>query len=133
MWRLPATVLPDGGEDQLWVSASGVLGREPVDGADPLPGRYVLPGLVDAHVHLTVAAGPGGPVRAGREHRDRALAAARAAGVLLLRDAGGDPGLTLELARDPESGVVAAGRFLASEGYYFPQLHEPVAAGGLTA
>ena len=132
MWRLPNTVLPDGGEDQLWIS-EGRLTRRPVDGAEPLPGRYVLPGLVDAHVHLTLADGGGMPVPAGREQRDEALAAARAGGVLLLRDAGGNPDLTLELARDPDSGVLAAGRFLAPDGYYFPDLHDPVDAADLTA
>jgi imidazolonepropionase-like amidohydrolase len=133
MWRLPATLLPDGDEQQLWTSAAGRLTHEPVAGAEALPGRFALPGLVDAHVHLTLAAAGDGPVPAGREHRDRVLAASRSAGVLLLRDAGGDPELTLELARDPGSGVVAAGRFLAADGYYFPQLHEPVGAGQLTA
>jgi imidazolonepropionase-like amidohydrolase len=132
MWRLPTIVLPDGGEDQLWIS-KGRLTRRPVDGAEPLPGRYVLPGLVDAHAHLTLAPGEHGPLSAGREHRDRLLATWRAAGVLLLRDAGGNADLTLELARDPGSGVLAAGRFLASDGYYFPDLHEPVAAADLTA
>jgi imidazolonepropionase-like amidohydrolase len=132
MWRLPTIVLPDGGEDQLWISEDR-LTRRPVDGAEPLPGRYVLPGLVDAHAHLTLAPGEHGPLPAGREHRDRLLATWRAAGVLLLRDAGGNADLTLELARDPDSGVLAAGRFLASDGYYFPDLHEPVAAADLTA
>lgn len=132
MWRLPGTLLPDGDEDQLWIDG-GRLTRRPVDGAEELPGRYVLPGLVDAHVHLTLADGGGMPVPAGREHRDGALAAARAGGVLLMRDAGGNADLTLELARDPDSGVLAAGRFLASDGYYFPDLHEPVDAADLTA
>jgi hypothetical protein len=43
----------------------GVIHDRPLAGADPLPGRFVLPGLVDAHAHPAVAAGPG-LVAAGR-------------------------------------------------------------------
>jgi hypothetical protein len=35
-------------------------------GAGPLPGRYVLSGLVDAHAHPAVGAGPAGYVRLGK-------------------------------------------------------------------
>jgi imidazolonepropionase-like amidohydrolase len=133
MWRLPTTVLPDGDDDQLWVSG-GELTRTPVDGAETLPGRFVLPGMVDAHAHLTLLESPEHIYVLGdRDHRDAVLDSSRRSGVLLLRDVGGDPALTLPLARDATSGVLAAGRFLASEGYYFPTLHTPVDASSLAA
>ncbi|WP_163506330.1 amidohydrolase family protein [Fodinicola acaciae] len=133
MWRLPTTVLPDGIADQLWVSG-GALTRTPVDGAETLPGRFVLPGLVDSHAHLTLQESDEHIYVLGdRTHRDAVLESSRRSGVLLLRDVGGDPSLTLPLARDESSGVLAAGRFLASDGHYFPTLHTPVDAESLAA
>lgn len=57
-------------------------------------------------------------------------------GVGLVRDVGGDRTVTLALARAARTGrpeVVAAGRFLAPAGRYFPRMHEPVAAEDLVA
>ena len=57
-----------------------------------------------------------------------------AAGVGLVRDVGGDRAVTLPLARTFGTGhpeVVAAGRFLAPAGRYFPRMHEPVGAEAL--
>ncbi|GAA1696207.1 amidohydrolase family protein [Fodinicola feengrottensis] len=88
---------------------------------------------MDAHAHLTLTLRDGTMVLADRAFRDATLAAARTAGTLLIRDVGGDPALTLELARDPSSGVLAAGRFLSSQDYYFPGAHTPVHADDLAA
>ena len=54
------------------------LAAGPVPGAEPLPGRYVAPGLVDAHAHPAVA--PGRPPANPRRTLDE-LAAWAAAGV----------------------------------------------------
>jgi imidazolonepropionase-like amidohydrolase len=73
-------------------------------------------GLVDAHAHWTLDLGAGRGVAANR-------AAARAAGVLAVRDAGsrhGIPAHELDPARE-----VAAGAFLAPEGGHLPHLLEP--------
>src|SRR4051794_22016593 len=49
--RVVATVLPEGtGATELWVR-DGVFSDVPAEGAEDVPGRYVLPGLVDAHAH----------------------------------------------------------------------------------
>ena len=62
-WSVCAVPLPDGDRPvDLWVDAAGCLVTEPVAGAERLPGRYVVPGLVDAHAHPAVAARPGRPV-----------------------------------------------------------------------
>ena len=45
------------------------LAARPVPGAEPLPGRYVAPGLVDAHAHPAVAPGPA--ARDGAQTLDR--------------------------------------------------------------
>jgi imidazolonepropionase-like amidohydrolase len=58
-WFVHAVPLPDGDRPvDLWVDRGGCLVREPVAGAEQLPGHYVVPGLVDAHAHPTV---PGRP------------------------------------------------------------------------
>lgn len=73
-------------------------------------------GLVDAHAHWTLDLGAGRGVAANR-------AAARAAGVLAVRDAGsrdGIPAEELDAARE-----VAAGAFLAPAGGHLPHLLDP--------
>jgi imidazolonepropionase-like amidohydrolase len=123
-WSFEGTLLPDGDTGRLVVG----------DGdPEPLPGRYALVGLVDAHCHLTVADDTprlDGTLAAGR------LDALAAAGVGLVRDVGGDRSVTLPLGRAPAPGrplVLAAGRFLAPPGRYFPAMHEPVEAADLVA
>lgn len=82
-WYLDAVVLPEG-ERQRWWIADGRLTDEPVRGAERLPGAYALPGLVDAHCHIGLAA-------EGAVDRDTCVRQAetdRDAGVLLVRDTG---------------------------------------------
>ncbi len=44
-WTVRAVPLPDGDRQaDLWIDAAGCLVTEPVNGAEPLPGRYVAPG-----------------------------------------------------------------------------------------
>ena len=51
-WSVRAVPLPDGDRPaDLWIDAAGCVSPRPVPGAEPLPGRYVAPGLVDAHAH----------------------------------------------------------------------------------
>jgi hypothetical protein len=60
----------------------------PWSGADPLPGRYVLSRLVDAHAHPAVAAGAPGPVALDPGAAHANLIAWAKAGITLVRDAG---------------------------------------------
>lgn len=125
-WSFSGTLLPEQTADRL------VVGTGPVQ---PLPGRFAIAGLVDAHCHLTVAVDDDGPYLdgAGAETRLRALAST---GVTLVRDVGGDRTVTLPLACSPppeRPQVLAAGRFLAPRGRYFPRMHEPVEASALVA
>jgi imidazolonepropionase-like amidohydrolase len=123
-WSVHAVPLPDGDRPvDLWVDAAGCLVSEPVPAADRLPGRYVVPGLVDAHAHPAVAGAAGGPVALGGAEALDVLAGWAAAGVCLVRDAGSPGGLVLQL--DLAAGMPrlqAAGRFLAPAGRYFPAL-----------
>lgn len=119
--RLPATVLPGGDERDLWV-ASGVLTSRPQDGAETLPGRYALPGLVDAHAHLTIDMSDTGLPTGSDELVAANLRAQRDAGVLLVRDIGRVRDEALRAGHDdPE--VHQAGRFLAPEDGWVEGLH----------
>ena len=126
-WTFDGAVLPDGERGEL------TCGSGPVE---RLPGAYALPGLLDAHCHLSVAADEAGPYLA-----DGALAARRVrecaeAGVTAVRDVGGRSSVTLTLAAELVDGrprVLAAGRFLAPPGGYFRRMHEPVPTEQLLA
>ncbi|MZD03542.1 amidohydrolase family protein [Streptomyces sp. SID5785] len=84
-------------------------------------GATVLPGLIDAHVHLCFDAGPD-PVAAFREQDDATLFAAMkeraeqllAAGVTTVRDLGDRNGLALRLAEQTAAGETAGPRILSA-------------------
>jgi imidazolonepropionase-like amidohydrolase len=123
-WRFDGVLLPSG-EDGTVLIGNGE--------SEPLPGRFGLVGLVDAHCHITVGVDEIGPHLDGAGAGRRLDVLARS-GVSLIRDVGGDRTVTLPLSRHPVAGwpqLQAAGRFLAPPGGYFPRLHEPVAADDL--
>lgn len=86
-----------------------------------LTGRWVCPGLMNAHSHLCLDGGPD-PEAALREEDRTAtvvrsaarLAAALRAGITTIRDVGGSDGIDIELARLVESGEVSGPRVIAS-------------------
>lgn len=99
--------------------------------AETLPGRFVLPGLVDSHCHLTVGIEERTPVPLDERAARAMLDDFGQAGVRAVRDVGGDRSITLKLAANPEEGrplVLAAGRFFAPEASYFNGIYEPVPA-----
>ena len=123
-WAVRAVPLPDGDRPvDLWVDATGCLATEPVPDSEPLPGRYVVPGLVDAHAHPAVGREAGMPVALDGPEALNVLAAWAASGVCLVRDTGSPGGLVLQLDLVPGMPrLQAAGRFLAPAGRYFPAL-----------
>jgi imidazolonepropionase-like amidohydrolase len=125
--------LPEGEPIDVGIDGSGRWTSTPDPMAVDLPGRFVLPGLVDAHCHLSVTTGSDGlPQPLDLPAARRNLAAARAAGVTVIRDTGSPGSVTLALLDDPDDGsLLACGRFLAPSGQYFPALHDPVAAEDL--
>ena len=134
-WRVTGVLLPDGDTVDAGVAADGSWTAAPPADAEPLPGRFVLPGLVDAHCHLSLGQDAnGGPVALGVAAAAANLAAARSAGVTAIRDTGSPGSVTLHLVGgDDEGELLACGRFLAPEGQYFPGLYEPVAAEDLVS
>jgi imidazolonepropionase-like amidohydrolase len=134
-WRLRAVLLPDGDVVEAGITAAGRWTSTPTAGAEVLPGRFALPGLVDAHCHLSLGQDERAePVGLGVEAAAANLAAARAAGVTAVRDTGSPGGVTLRLVAGDDGGeLLVCGRFLAPAGQYFPGLYEPVPAEDLVA
>src|SRR5262245_37031937 len=133
-WRIRAVLLPGGDMAEAGITEDGAWTSRPAAAAETLPGRFVLPGLVDAHCHLGVGQAAGGPVALGMDAVRANLAQARQAGITAIRDTGSPGSLTLRvLAAGDGAGLQASGRFLAPEGQYFPGLHDPVAAEDLVA
>jgi imidazolonepropionase-like amidohydrolase len=110
------------------ITEQGQWTWRPAAGAEDLPGRFVLPGLVDAHCHLSVGqTGSGAPVALEPEAVRANLRNAHGAGITAIRDTGSPGSLTLRLiATGAGTGLQACGRFLAPEGRYYPGLHVPV-------
>lgn len=91
---------------------------QPGDG-EPLAG-YVLPGLVDVHCH--VGLGPEGAVT--RQLAEEQALADRAAGVLLIRDAGSPSDTRWVDDRPDLPRIIRAGRHLARPRRYLPHFAE---------
>ena len=129
--HLHAVLLPDGGDPvDLWV-ADGRLTLDPQDAAESLPGGWALPGLVDAHAHLSIdTAGGGRDLGAPALVEDNYRTHLRG-GVLLVRDVGAVPGAVLPSDRGGGPRLIRAGRFLAPPGRYIPGLFEGVEPGGV--
>ncbi len=133
-WAVHGVELPLGDEPvSWWIDGSGAVHDRPVADADPLPGRFVLPGLADAHAHPAVGSGPAGLVPLDAAAARANLTAWAQAGITLVRDVGSAGGLTLQLGPGPGlPALQAAGRFLAPAGRYFPDLlGVPVDEAGL--
>ena len=127
-WRVRAALLPDGDLVDAGITEQGQWTSRPAAGAEDLPGRFILPGLVDAHCHLSVGqTESGAPVALEPEAAAANLRNAHGAGITAIRDTGSPGSLTLRvLATGAGTGLQACGRFLAPEGRYYPGLHVPV-------
>lgn len=130
-WRVRAVLLPDGSDPvDLWI-AGGRITAEPQDGAELLPGGWVLPGLVDSHVHLSVDAAGTGHAPGSAEVVAANVRAHLRRGVLTVRDVGAVPGSRVPEHAGDVLRLVRAGRFLAPPGRYIEGLYEGVEPGGL--
>ncbi|HEY2790764.1 MAG TPA: amidohydrolase family protein [Micromonosporaceae bacterium] len=119
-------VLPDDQVRDLWLVGDRVT-YEPVPDATTIAdGGFVLPGLVDAHCHIGIAAG-GAPAEALDQVRSLAVID-REAGVLALRDAG-SPYPYAELDDEPGMPRLArAGRHVAPPRRYLRDIGAEVPA-----
>lgn len=107
--HLRGVTLPDGERRDLWV-VDGLVRLEPVADAVTLStDAYLLPGLVDAHCHVGLESA--GAVR--REVAEEHARAERAAGALLLRDAGSPADTRWIHDREDLPRLIRAGRHIA--------------------
>jgi imidazolonepropionase-like amidohydrolase len=116
--HIRGTALPSGRIVDWWI-AGGVLSAQPLDGAETVfDGGWIIPGLVDAHCH--VGLGPHGAT-----DLDEAVEQAeteRAAGALLLRDAGSPVDTRTLDDREDLPRIIRAGRHIARPKRYSPGL-----------
>ena len=101
-------VLPERDHRDLWVT-DGRVTYEQVPGADTVATGWVLPGLVDLHCHVGLAADGAVPP----DEAERQALADRDAGVLLIRDAGSAADTRWIDDRDDLPRIIRAGRHLA--------------------
>jgi len=129
--HLRGAVLPDGVVRDVFV-VDGRITFTPAEDADTvLDGGYLVPGLVDAHAHLSLFS----PAGDGAPPPERVRASARAqldAGVLAVREPGSPDYASQEVG--PAIGLprtVTGGHLLAAPGRYFPGLGREVTPDGL--
>jgi imidazolonepropionase-like amidohydrolase len=124
-------VLPDDEVRDLWLDGDRVtLERQP-DATTVSDGGFILPGLVDAHCHIGIAAGAV-PIRGLDEARELATID-RDAGVLAIRDAG-SPYPYPELDDDPGVPRLArAGQHVAPVHRYLRDIGVEVTASEVAA
>ncbi|NWG92790.1 MAG: amidohydrolase family protein [Parvularculaceae bacterium] len=81
-------------------------------------GKFLIPGLIDTHVHLRGAADSAAspPRRQNRREAEQALASYLYAGVTTIYDAGNDPDFIFELRADEQSGRILSPRIFATGG-----------------
>ncbi|MGH3241335.1 MAG: amidohydrolase family protein [Spirillospora sp.] len=128
-WRIEGLFLPEGRPGAGGIDDQGHWLPAPPDGGEPIPGRFVLPGLVDAHSHLTIGDGgaDGWPRPLTFDEARANLTRAHETGVTVIRDLGSPDSMALRLLEEPDSaGLIVCGRFLAPQNRYFPALHTPV-------
>jgi imidazolonepropionase-like amidohydrolase len=106
--HLRGVVLPDGEHRDLWVH-DGAVTYSPVPDAVTVGSGWILPGLVDLHCHVGLAAGGAVP----DDVAEQQALADRDIGVLLIRDAGSPADTRWIDDRADLPRIVRAGRHLA--------------------
>ncbi|WP_232827295.1 amidohydrolase family protein [Jiangella endophytica] len=106
--HLRGVVLPEAEHRDLWVR-DGVVTYEPVPGAPTVGSGWILPGLVDLHCHVGLAADGAVP----DDVAEQQALTDRDTGVLLIRDAGSAADTRWIDARDDLPRIVRAGRHIA--------------------
>ncbi len=131
--HLRGVVLPDGQHRDLWVvdggSAPNPYAMPTVD-----DGGWIMPGLVDAHCHVGLESAGAVPADVAEQH----ALTDRAAGALLLRDAGSPADTRWMDERIDLPKIIRAGRHIARPKRYLRNYADEVepdelVAGGGTA
>lgn len=129
--HLRGAVLPDGAVRDIFVLDGRITFTPVADARTVFDGGYLVPGLVDAHAHLSLFS----PAGDGAAPEQRVRASARAqldAGVLAVREPGSPDYASQQIG--PGIGLpftVTGGHLLAAPGRYFPGLGREVAPDDL--
>jgi len=136
-FHIRAIRLPKGDQPEDWWVVDGQLSNTPVANAIELPGRYILPGMVDAHTHLSIDFNQTNFPAGSDELIDANLAIHLRKGVTVVRDAGRLPNVPLYqprmAAKHGSPRVISAGLMLAPAGRFYPGIFNPVAPNELIA
>ncbi|HVU93333.1 MAG TPA: amidohydrolase family protein, partial [Jatrophihabitans sp.] len=123
--------LPDETERDAWIVGGRLTFTRPSGGSDTIADRgWITPGFVDAHCHVGLA--PSGHVPDPDEQAEQALLD-RAAGALLLRDAGSPVDNRGVQQRDDLPRLIRAGRHIARPKRYIRGLGIEVEPDDLVA
>jgi imidazolonepropionase-like amidohydrolase len=97
---------------EVGTTVQAPAGARTIDGA----GKFLIPGMIDAHIHLR--GGRGGSQAAADQERDgmRALHSYLYAGVTTVFDAGNRPDFIMGLRAKEQSGAIVSPRILATGG-----------------
>jgi imidazolonepropionase-like amidohydrolase len=106
------TVTVDG--DKIVGVSPTALTKAPKGKVIDAHGKYLIPGLMDVHIHLHGGAGPQRDPAAAREAATQALASFLYSGVTTVYDAGNQANLILPLRADERAGKIASPRIFAT-------------------
>jgi imidazolonepropionase-like amidohydrolase len=129
--HLRGIFLPDETARDAWLLDGRLTFDRPAGESDTIAsGGWILPGFVDAHCHIGLAPSGHVPDEAGQE---RQALLDRAAGALLLRDAGSPVDNTFIQRRDDLPRLIRAGRHIARPKRYIRDLGVEVEPDQLVA
>ncbi|GAA1433451.1 amidohydrolase family protein [Microlunatus lacustris] len=127
--HLQGVLLPAGEPTDLWL-VDGVVRTEPVrDATTVATGGWIMPGLVDAHCHVGLEMHGAVPAEVAEQH----ALADRAAGALLLRDAGSPADTRWIDDREDLPRLIRAGRHIARPKRYLRNYADEVEPESLVA
>jgi imidazolonepropionase-like amidohydrolase len=106
------TVTVDG--DRITAVTSSALARSPKGHAIDGRGKYLMPGLMDVHIHLHGGVDQQADAAATRAAATQALASFLYAGVTTVYDAGNQAEVILPLRADERAGKIASPRIFAT-------------------
>lgn len=119
-------VLPEDIEKDVYVVNGHISFQKVKDAKTVVKNGYIIPGLVDAHAHLSISS-PAGDDASPLEAVQASAKAHLQAGVLVIREPGSPDYAALDLhVKDGFPRIQTAGRFLAPHGKYFPGLAKEI-------
>jgi imidazolonepropionase-like amidohydrolase len=129
--HLRGVFLPEESERDAWIVGGRLTFQRPSTPAQTVADRgWIVPGFIDAHCHIGLS--PQGHVPDPEGQAEQALAS-RAAGALLLRDAGSPVDNTSVQAREDLPRLIRAGRHIARPKRYIRDLGVEVEPDQLVA